>query len=88
LVPYWCTFSYGYTRTPLSNNISSLRDSCSQHFKNPSSCVQVGELPPKNLTAQPLDEVSFNLVGPWKLSINGFEYEFFGLTAVDPLLTY
>lgn len=59
-------------------------DAC-QRFKLPG--VQVGELPPKNLTAQPWDEVSVDLIGPWVIKIHGIEYEFLALTAVDPTTT-
>ena len=59
-------------------------DAC-QRFKLPG--VSRGELPAKNLTAQPWDEVSVDLIGPWTIKIHGIELQFLGLSAVDPVTT-
>jgi hypothetical protein len=59
-------------------------DAC-QRFKLPG--ISCGELPEKNLTAQPWDEVSVDLIGPWTIKIHGIELQFLGLSAVDPVTT-
>jgi transposase InsO family protein len=81
------TISVHFHAPKLRDTIDEFVKSCDacQRFKLPG--IQVGELPPKNLTAQPWDEVSVDLIGPWKISIHGVEYEFLALTAVDPATT-
>ena len=81
------TISVHFHAPKLRETIDAFVKSCDacQRFKLPG--IQVGELPPKNLTAQPWDEVSVDLIGPWKISIHGVEYEFLALTAVDPATT-
>jgi transposase InsO family protein len=59
-------------------------DAC-QRFKLPG--VKRGELPPKNLTANPWDEVCVDLIGPWKITVHGVNLEFMALTAIDPVTT-
>jgi hypothetical protein len=44
-------------------------------------------LPPKDLTAQPWDEVSVDLIGPWTINVHGVELQFLALTAVDTVTT-
>ena len=46
-----------------------------------------GELPPKNITALPWDEVAVDLIGPWSFTLQGREFKFQALTCVDPLTT-
>jgi Integrase zinc binding domain len=59
-------------------------DSC-QRFKLPG--IARGELPPQDLTAQPWDEVSVDLIGPWTIKVHGVELQFLALTAVDTVTT-
>lgn len=47
-----------------------------------------GELPPKNITANPWDEVAVDTIGPWNFRINNRDYQFRALTCVDPLTTF
>ena len=45
---------------------------------------QFGHLPPKNIQhLQPLDEVHVDMIGPWKATINKFEYHFRAVTCID-----
>ena len=46
-----------------------------------------GQVPPKNIEhLQPWDEVCVDLIGPWKVVINQFEYFFRALTCIDPIM--
>jgi Integrase zinc binding domain len=65
-----------------AENLVKQCDTC-QQFKL--ARVGRGELPPKNLTAQPWDEVCVNLIVPWTIKINGNDLEFLALTAIDPV---
>ena len=43
-----------------------------------------GNLPPKNVShVQPWDEVHVDMIGPWKVIVNNFEYQFRAVTCID-----
>jgi len=44
-----------------------------------------GYLPPRNAQVIPWDEVAVDLVGPWKIEIQGREFVFNALTCIDPV---
>jgi hypothetical protein len=44
-----------------------------------------GELPERDAQLLPWNEVAVDLIGPWKISINGQELEFNALTCIDPV---
>jgi transposase InsO family protein len=44
-----------------------------------------GELPPREAPLVPWDEVCVDLIGPWKIEIQGREIEFNALTSIDPV---
>ena len=49
--------------------------------------VKYGHLPPKQIKhLAPWDEVCVDMIGPWKISINQFEYQFHALTCIDPVI--
>eukprot|EP00977_Amphora_coffeiformis_P021539 scaffold9447_cov94-Amphora_coffeaeformis.AAC.1 len=48
----------------------------------------ISELPPKNITNNPWDEVAVDLVGPWTFKVNGQTFTFFALTCVDTLTAF
>lgn len=45
--------------------------------------TQYGHLPPRNVTMQPWHTVAVDLIGPWKMKIQGVDVEFRALTIVD-----
>ena len=46
-----------------------------------------GHLPPKNVShIQPWDEVHVDMIGPWKVVINNFEYQFRAVTCIDAII--
>ncbi len=46
-----------------------------------------GHVPPKNvLHLNPWDEVCVDMIGPWKITINNFEYQFRALTCIDSII--
>ena len=46
-----------------------------------------GHVPPKNvLHLNPWDEVCVDMIGPWKITINSFEYQFRALTCIDSII--
>ena len=59
-------------------------DTC-QRCKLPG--IPRGELPAKDLTAQPWDEVAVDLIGPWTITVHGRDLEFLALTCIDPVTT-
>jgi hypothetical protein len=44
-----------------------------------------GELPERDAQLLPWNEVAVDLIGPWKISIDGQELEFNALTCIDPV---
>ena len=44
-----------------------------------------GELPPRDAPLMPWDEVALDLIGPWKMDVDGQEVEFHALTCIDPV---
>jgi hypothetical protein len=44
-----------------------------------------GQLPPREALLAPWDEVAVDLIGPWKITINGQELIFNALTCIDPV---
>ena len=44
-----------------------------------------GELPPREAPLLPWDEVAVDLIGPWKVEVQGQEIEFNALTSIDPV---
>ena len=46
-----------------------------------------GHLPPKNVShVQPWDKVYVDMIGPWKVIINNFEYQFRAVTCIDSII--
>ena len=67
---------------------SSLRDvidefQCAHCQKHKLDGRGYGLLPERDLKEQPFEEVAVDLIGPWKVQINGKPYEFNALTAID-----
>ena len=49
--------------------------------------VKYDFLPPKQVKhLAPWDEVCADMIGPWRISINHFEYQFHALTCIDPVI--
>jgi transposase InsO family protein len=44
-----------------------------------------GTLPPREAPLAPWDEVAIDLIGPWKIQVNGQELVFHALTCIDPV---
>ncbi len=60
---------------------------CSYCQKYNKQIQKYGQLPPKNIEhLSPWDEVCVDLIGPWKIVINQFEYHFRALTCIDPII--
>ena len=49
--------------------------------------VKKGHVPPKQIRhLQPREEVAVDIIGPWKIVINNFEYQFRALTCIDTII--
>ena len=49
--------------------------------------MKYGHVPPKQIKhLSPWEEVSVDMIGPWKIEINKFEYQFRALTCVDSII--
>ena len=44
-----------------------------------------GKLPPRHADLVPWNAVAVDLIGPWKIKVQGYEYEFNALTCIDPV---
>jgi hypothetical protein len=44
-----------------------------------------GELPPRHAQMMPWNEVAVDLIGPWKVEVQGQQVEFNALTCIDPM---
>ena len=45
-----------------------------------------GHVPPKQVKhLNPWEEISVDMIGPWKVTINNFEYQFRALTCIDTI---
>ena len=47
-----------------------------------------GELPPREVKADPWEEVHVDLIGPWTVKIRGEKVEFSALTCIDPVTNF
>ena len=49
--------------------------------------VKYGHVPPKQVKHSSLwEEISVDMIGPWKITINNFEYQFRALTCIDTVI--
>ena len=49
--------------------------------------IKYGHVPPKQIKhLDPWEEVSVDMIGPWKVNINYFEYQFRALTCIDTII--
>ena len=49
--------------------------------------IKYGHVPPKQIKHLcPWEEVSVDMIGPWKISMNKFEYQFRALTCIDTII--
>jgi hypothetical protein len=46
---------------------------------------QYGELPPRDVLVAPWHDVHVDLIGPWKVTVNGLDCYFHALTVIDPV---
>ena len=56
---------------------------CSDCQKHKLDGKGYGLLPERECRSEPFEEVAVDLIGPWKISIRGKEYEFNALTSID-----
>ncbi|GFH61911.1 hypothetical protein CTEN210_18387 [Chaetoceros tenuissimus] len=63
--------------------VTDVVSNCEFCQRNKTSNVQYGHLPPRNVTMQPWHTVAVDLIGPWKMKIQGIDVEFRALTIVD-----
>ena len=63
--------------------VNNLTCSVCQHYKH--AGAGYGKLPPKEAIFMPWEEVHVDLIGPWRVKINGKELEFNALTCIDPV---
>jgi len=65
--------------------VNSVVQECStcQHYKV--TGPGYGQLPPREASLAPWDEVAVDLIGPWTITVNGQELIFNALTCIDPV---
>ena len=69
----------------LNKHCISTVNSCEVCRMNKSSTKQYGLLPPRVAGVFPWRTVAVDLIGPWKIKINGRVLEFNALTCIDPV---
>jgi hypothetical protein len=89
----WCHITLnhvGMTRTHF--HCPRLKARTEQRVANCDACQRneaigpgCGELPERDAQLLPWNEVAVDLIGPWKISMNGQELEFNALTCIDPV---
>lgn len=68
----------------------NLKDRCAQLNcdtcqRNKALGAGFGELPSRNAPLLPWNEVAVDLIGPWRMSVQGVDVEFNALTCIDPV---
>ena len=67
--------------------ISQFVQKCEYCQKYNKQVIKYGQLPPKRVkNIQPWEEVHVDMIGPWRITINAFEYEFRALTCIDSVI--
>ena len=77
------TYSQHFHTVKVRELIKDICSRCELCQKNKVSTVKYGLLPPRMVSMEPWATVSVDLVGPWKLSINGMDLEYHALTIMD-----
>ena len=58
---------------------------CSDSQEHKLSGKGYGLLPERESRSEPCEEVAVNLIGPWKVTVRGKNYEFNALTSIDTI---
>ena len=58
---------------------------CTNSHKHKLDCKGCGLLPEQELRSEPFEEVAVNLIGPWKIAIQGKTYQFNALMCIDTM---
>jgi len=77
------TISRRFHHPGLQRKVQELR--CEVCQRNKPSNQQYSHLPPRHADVAPWDSVAVDLIGPWKINIDGREVEFIALTCIDPV---
>ena len=65
--------------------VEEVRKSCQVCRQHKLQGPGYGELSARQVTIAPWEEVHIDLIGPWKVPVNGIEVEFNALTCIDPV---
>ena len=67
--------------------IAQFVQQCEYYQRCNKQVIKYGQLPPKQVkNIEPWREVHIDMIGPWRVTINQFEYEFRALTCVDSII--
>ncbi|GKY96404.1 hypothetical protein MPSEU_000599900 [Mayamaea pseudoterrestris] len=69
----------------LKQRVEHLVGACDTCQRNKGGSRQYGELPARDVRVAPWYEVHVDLIGPWKVSVNGIDCYFRALTMIDPV---
>lgn len=58
---------------------------CEECQRNKQIGPGYGDLPNREASLMPWNEVAVDLIGPWNLNVNGRKIEFIALTCIDPV---
>jgi transposase InsO family protein len=74
-----------YQHPHLKRRIQQLLSACDVCRLHKQSGTGFGKLAERDVAAAPWQENHIDLIGPWKVKINGIDVEFLALTVIDPV---
>jgi transposase InsO family protein len=74
-----------YHHPHLKRRITPILAACETCRLHKQSGAGFGELAKRDVAAAPWQETHVDLIGPWRVAVNGIDVEFFALTVIDPV---
>ena len=71
----------------MTKAITQFVQKCKFYQRHNKQTIKYGHALPKQIKhLHPWEEVSVDIIGPWEVTINNFEYQFRDLTCIDPII--
>ena len=85
MMQLWATISTHFYHPHLKQCVDTIICECTVCQKYKLAGPGYGQLPPHEAPLAPWDEVAVDLIGPWKIEIQGQEFIFNALICIDPV---
>jgi hypothetical protein len=72
-----------FTHPKLRRTVKTIVQNCHACQLNKLTGPGYGQLPPREATALPFQEVAIDLIGPWRVMVQNETFEFYALTCID-----